>query len=176
MGADCSRSTLGRKAPAGSPGCSHRTQRRRVPGCSARLGALPGCGCGVHSCQPPAHSPAAAVSQSPRATPAGVMVPQPSATTELIPTCAAALINNSAIANYSLSSSLSFSQIPGKQRNVCIDKLAKGHGDGSETDPHQPRGSSTETGTPGCVSSLHLLSRMMSLEISSCFGFHLKYI
>ena len=42
---------------------------------------------------------------------------------KLIPTCAIALINNSAVANYSLSSSLSSSLIPGKQRHVCIDRI-----------------------------------------------------
>lgn len=50
------------------------------------------------------------------------------------------------------------------------------HGDGTEADPQQPPGSSPETGTPGCASSLHLLSRTMSLETGNCFGFHLKYI
>lgn len=53
--------------------------------------------------------------------------------------------------------------------------LLRGHGDGSEADQHQPPGPSTETETPGCASSLHLLSRMMYLEIGSCFGLHLKY-
>lgn len=42
---------------------------------------------------------------------------------KLIPTCAIAFINNSAIANYSLSSSLSSSLIPGKQRHFCIDRI-----------------------------------------------------
>lgn len=42
---------------------------------------------------------------------------------KLIPTCAIALINNSAVANYSLSSSLSSSLIPGKQRRLCTDRI-----------------------------------------------------
>lgn len=52
----------------------------------------------------------------------------------------------------------------------------RGHGDGTEADQHQHPGSSPETGTPTCASSLYLLSRMISLEIGNCFGFNLKYI
>lgn len=61
------------------------------------------CGASVTQCHPPLQ-------------PASLPGPRPPPT--LLPACASALINNSARANYSLSSSLSPSLIPGKQRRL----------------------------------------------------------
>lgn len=113
----------GHGSPCGSrPGSAHL----QSPGSTARSlawGSGPCPGCGVHSRQPPTHTPLQQC--RPPLQPAWQerRLPASCPPLKLIPTCAIALINNSAVANYSLSSSLSSSLIPGKQRHLCTDRI-----------------------------------------------------